>query len=381
MPITHLKVRNFRNLASLDLDLAEGVNLFYGENAQGKTAVLESVCYLATSTSHRTRKDEELIQWGQPAAYTQAELTDGEVEKLEFGLSREGKQVKVDGEMLKKIGDLYGLLRVVLFVPEDLEIVNGGPAARRRFLDQTLAQVDKQHIPHLQKYQHVLRSRNQLLKRAEGKKLDPVEMDIWDGQLVEAAIPIEQARQQAVRELAGDLSEFYGRMTGGREDLHMRYIASVTPEEGQSLEQAYSERLAATRHRDLQQGSTSAGPHRDDLLFLLEGKDLRAYGSQGQRRTSVLALRLAELEWLRRKTGQHPLMLLDDVIYEMDEGRREHFFEEISRGGQVLITATEVEHLAPLVTKAKIFEVQNGVVKQAQEQKEGPAAESENQPL
>ena len=169
MPITHLKVRSFRNLASLDLDLAEGVNLFYGENAQGKTAVLESVCYLATSTSHRTRKDEELIQWGQPAAYTQAELTGGEVEKLEFGLSREGKQVKVDGEMLKKIGDLYGLLRVVLFVPEDLEIVNGGPAARRRFLDQTLAQVDKQHIPHLQKYQHVLRSRNQLLKREIGR--------------------------------------------------------------------------------------------------------------------------------------------------------------------------------------------------------------------
>jgi len=369
MYLSRLKIRNFRNLASVDLELSPGVNLFFGPNAQGKTAILEAVSYLGTSTSHRTRRDEELIRWNEPAAYTRGTLDGDEERTLEFGLDRDGKQVKVGGVVLKRIRDLYGQLRVVLFVPEDLEIVSGSPSERRRFIDLTLAQVQPEHITRLQKYQQILRSRNQLLKRAEGRRFDPDELEIWDNQLVEAALPVFEARQEAVRELGQDLERFHRRMTDERERLEIRYLCCVAPEEDRTLRQAYGERLVAARDRDLLQGSTSLGPHRDDLQFLVDGKDLRTFGSQGQRRTSVLALRLAELEWLREKTGQHPVMLLDDVIYEMDEGRRRHFFEEIERGGQVLITATEVEHLAPLAPKAKLYNVSNGNVIEVQRTK------------
>jgi len=363
MFLSHLKIRNFRNLAAVDLDLSAGVNLFFGPNAQGKSALLEAVSYLATSTSHRTRRDDELIRWGEEAAYVRGQLAGGPEEALEFGLSREGKQVKVAGERLKRICDLYGRLRVVLFVPEDLEIVSGGPSERRRFIDLTLAQVESGHITHLQEYQQVLRSRNQLLKRAEGRRFDPDELASWDHQLVEAALPVFEARRQALEELAEDLERFHRQMTDGAETLRVDYQCSARSGEDQPLKQAYREQLAASRERDLQLGSTCLGPHRDDLRFTLDGRDLRAFGSQGQRRTSVLALRLAELEWLRRKTGQHPLMLLDDVIYEMDEGRRGHFFKAIEQGGQALITATELEHLAPLAPRAKLFRVSGGEVR------------------
>jgi len=369
MPLTRLKIRNFRNLAAIDLELAPGINLFFGPNAQGKSALLETVGYLATSTSHRTRRDEEIIRWEEAAAYAKGVLDDDEDNTLEFGLSREGKQVKVGGGVLKRICDLYGRLRVVLFVPEDLEIVSGSPTTRRRFIDLTIAQVDPRHITQLQKVQHILRARNQLLKRAQSKRGIPDEMEIWDEQLVQAATPVIRTRQTATREIAEGLKRFHNRITEERETLSLSYHSTVVPVEGQSLETAFNERLIGARDRDIQNGSTSIGPHRDDLEFALEGRDLRAFGSQGQRRTGVLALRLAEIEWLKQKTGQDPVLLLDDVIYEMDEKRRQHFFEQIDRGGQVLITATEIEHLAPLAPRAKLFEVKAGALKEVQRPK------------
>lgn len=362
MHLQRIKIRNFRNLAAVELELSPEVNLFYGSNAQGKTALLEAVGYLATSTSHRTRRDEDLIRWNEEAAYVQGVLDGGEEKTLEFGLSREGKQVKVGGAPLKRIGDLYGQLRVVLFVPEDLEIVSGSPSERRRFIDMTLAQVEPEHILHLQKYQQVLKSRNQLLKRAQEKRLDLEELDIWDDQLVQAALPVIESRKQAVLQLAVNLDRFYRRMTDDREQIQFFYWHSFMPDHDQSLKSNLQERLIAARDRDIQQGATSVGPHRDDLQFLLDGKELRSFGSQGQRRTTVLALRLAELEWLRSQTESHPIMLLDDVIYEMDEARRRHFFQEIDRGGQALITATEVEHLGELGGKAKLYRVSAGKV-------------------
>ncbi len=366
MFLSRLKIRNFRNLAAVDLELSPGVNLFFGTNAQGKTALLEAVGYLGTSTSHRTRRDEEMIRWKESAAYVCGVLAGEQEKTLEFGLSRDSKQVKVEGVVLKRIRDLYGQLRVVLFVPEDLEIVGGSPSERRRFIDLTLAQIEPEHISRLQEYQRILRSRNQLLKRAEGRRFDPDEMEIWDNQLAQAAGPICDARQRAVRELAEDLERFHLRMTDGRERLKVAYRCSVELRDERTLEQSLAEHLVAARDRDLQQGSTSVGPHRDDLQFVVDGRDLRVFGSQGQRRTGVLALRLAELDWLQRKTGQHPVMLLDDVIYEMDESRRRHFFEAIEQGGQVLITATELEHLAPLVPGAKLFQVIGGEIQQVE---------------
>lgn len=362
MALNHLKIRNFRNLTSIDLDLDPGVNLFHGANAQGKTAILEAVNYLATSTSQRTRKDVEMIRWGEMAAYGCVQAGGEPPLQLEFGLGRDSKQFKVDGEVLKRISDLYGRLRVVLFVPEDLEIVSGSPSERRRFIDLTAAQVGPRHIGHLQKYQQCLKSRNQLLKRAQVRRPDPVEMEIWDAQLAEAAIPVIETRRETVREISSALERFYGRLTEGREKLHLRYLCSTPEEQGLPLRESILSRLAASTERDIQNGSTSPGPHRDDLGFVLDGRDLRTFGSQGQRRSSVLALRLAELQWLREKTGQHPVMLIDDVIYEMDETRRNHFFEEIGRGGQVLITATEIGHLGDLAETARLFRVEEGMV-------------------
>ena len=363
MIITSLRIRNFRNLTSVDLELSPGINLFFGRNAQGKTAILEAVAYLATSTSHRAGKDEEMIRWEQPAAFVSGQVqTEVEELTLEFGLSFQGKQVKVGGQVLKRIRDLYGLLRVVLFVPEDLEIIGGGPSERRRFLDLMISQLEPDHITRLQRYQQVIRSRNQLLKQAEKRRLDPVEIETWDVQLIETAIPVIETRMRAIVQLTGVLEEFGKKITSGRETLRARYQLSVQPAEGQTLQTAFEERLVASRLNDIKQGATSFGPHRDDIQFILNGKDLRKFGSQGQRRTAALALRLAEFHWLRENTDSQPVMLLDDVIYEMDEGRRNLFFEQIGQAGQVLITATEPEHLAPLVPRSRLFRVDQGRV-------------------
>jgi DNA replication and repair protein RecF len=367
MSLTQLKIRNFRNIPTADLSLAPGANLFYGDNAQGKTAVLEAVAYLATSTSHRTRRDEELIRWGEQATFVSGRLEEpeGTEQVIEYGLSLEGKQIKVDGNPLRKVGDLYGIAQVVLFVPEDLDIINGSPSERRRFIDQTLAQVDKQHIARLQKYQQALRNRNYLLKRYQDRPVDPAEMETWDRQLIDSGVPVIEARQKALRKLHVTLTKAYHEMSGASESLALRYAGTIQPDEEQSLGAAFSERLVGGLDKDRQQGSTSAGPHRDDLHFILEGHNLRTFGSQGQRRTAALALRLAEMQYLEEETGQKPLLLVDDVIYEMDEGRRQRFLEAIDAGGQSLVTATDIEHLGGLAQRAKLFYVQSGLIEES----------------
>lgn len=366
MFLRSLKVLNFRNLAHLVLAFDPGVNVLLGSNAQGKTSLLEAILFLATCTSHRTFREQELIRTGAATAYVGGEvvLPQGEITRLEVGFGAEGKQVKVDGAPLPRLGQLYGRLRVALMAPEDLEIVAGGPRLRRKFLDLAIAQCDPPHIERLQEYNRALRQRNAFLRRSDPFALDEAELRGWDEQLISTAVPPVLARRALAAALALEASERY-RALAGSETLTLRYLPDLGPEalEPDSDVAALCRRvLLAARSRDVARGQTGRGPHRDDFALEVAARPLRVYGSQGQRRTASLALRLAEAAVIARRTGQAPLLLIDDVIYEMDAGRRARFLDMIDRGAQVFVTATQLDPLGPLAERAKIFRVDGGSI-------------------
>jgi DNA replication and repair protein RecF len=332
--LIRLGLRNYRNYARLDLEPAPGLNLFLGDNGQGKTNLLESVALLALSSSPRTRSEVELVGPDGPEARVQGlvESAGSEVElQLDLRVSENGarRQVRVNG-VARRAVDLPGVFRAVLFWPDDLALVKSGPENRRRFLNQMLVQVERGYARDLAAYARVLRQRNHLLKLVAAHEQPADVLAAWDHQLVGLAAGIVQARAGAVKELA-PAAALNQRSMGEGEELEVSYLGPPS-----NLEEAVQNSLPA----DLRRGTTGVGPHRDDLALLLDGKDARSYASQGQQRTIAVSLKLAEAEVMQVRTGEQPVLLLDDVLSELDPERRAALMERIG-GGQVVLTAVE----------------------------------------
>ncbi|TME69978.1 MAG: DNA replication/repair protein RecF [Chloroflexi bacterium] len=355
MRLRRLQLKNHRNYAQLDLSPGAGVNVFIGANGQGKTNLLEAVAMLALSSSPRARRESELVGPVGPGSRIEAAIEDGALTReLAIALDVEGERTKrtieVDGAR-RRAFDLPGNFRVTLFWPDDLGLVKAGPELRRRFLNQMLVQVEPGHARALAALRRILEQRNSLLKRIAGGEGGEDTLQAWDQELVKVATEIVDARAKAVSELEPVAARCHRQIAVG-ERLEIRYIGP--PE---NLAQAVQNSLA----EDLRRGTTSIGPHRDDLLVLLDGQDARSFASQGQQRTAVVSLKLAEAALIEARTGERPVLLLDDVLSELDGERRAALLNEVAGGGQVIITSVEAGPFPPeLIARAMVWTVEEG---------------------
>lgn len=362
MFLASLRMRNWRNIAATDLELKPGLTIFAGPNAQGKTNILEAVHYLATASSHRTHRQEELVFWGQPAAHIRGEVISGTTSHvLECGLEHGRRLLKRDDQPLHRVGDLYGTLRVTLFAPEDLEIVSGGPQERRRFLDMTVAQMRPGYVRLLQRYRRALRQRNQVLRsmRSSIGSIRDTELDVWDASLAELGAEVVAIRQEAVSKLAPIFQDQYDALAA-EGAAKIAYKTRCKGESAGEISQSILALLRMHRRSDLERGMTAVGPHRDDFSITLEARELSTFGSQGERRTAALALRLAEAQLLAQESGEPPVLLIDDVVYEMDQDRRQRYWERIPDDYQLLVTATDHRELVATRSYGGMFHVTCG---------------------
>jgi DNA replication and repair protein RecF len=381
--LNHLSLTNFRNYSRLELSLPARLSLFQGSNAQGKTNLLESIHLLATARSPRAAAERELINWlalqsPLPYARLAAEIGDGKkTDRLELVLELSGngggagpvvrKQVRING-VAKRSLDLIGRLRVVLFLPEDVSLVAGSPGERRRYLDIALCQIDPVYCRALTGYNKALQQRNALLKRLRDEGGDAGQLAFWDAELATHGAQVLVRRNMAVEALDSIARQRHRELSGGAEWLKLVYLPSpalpfTTPGEVADVLEA---RLRTHRRRDIAAGTSLAGPHRDDLAFLAEERDLRAYGSRGQQRTAALALKLAEVQMMRDVAGESPLLLLDDVMSELDEVRRHALLDALEGVEQAFVTTTDWEDFGPdLLEHAQRYRVEAGRLAEA----------------
>lgn len=369
MILQELEVRDFRNYHSQQLQLSPDVNIFVGQNAQGKTNILEAVCLLALAKSHRTHRDAELILWDAKSAYVAGRLNREErTYTLDLTIFPKGKKVRVNQVEKRKISDFIGYLNIVLFAPEDLLLVKGGPQARRRFLDVEIGQVSPHYVYNLSQYAKVLIQRNNLLKDA-GKgnvKSEFIQMlSIWDTQLSVDASKIIKKRLAFLQKLQKFACNIHRRITGDQEELQLHYRSTLFHDQAPSeLSTHILEEIQKKHKQDLLRGTTSIGPHRDDVEVMINGRNVNTYGSQGQQRTAALSMKLAEIELIRHEVGEYPVLLLDDVLSELDETRQLHLLQSMGERVQTLITTTSTYGLERFIReKAHVYHVCQGVIK------------------
>jgi DNA replication and repair protein RecF len=365
--LASLQLNSFRNYEGLQVSFSPGLNVIYGDNAQGKTNLLEAIYVLATGKSHRTSRDQELIQDGAPALNARATVVrkTGDM-SLELMLGHETrKQVKINGVAEKKIAYLVGNLAAVLFSPDDLQLLKGSPSGRRRFLDIELSQISQTYLYHLMSYNRTLAQRNTMLKQAS---VDPALLAIYDEQLLASGAQLVVRRAQAIQRLSAIAAQYHGMLAEGREALRLAY-QSQGAEPGQTPDAAeVTERLHSQfqqRHREeLRRQVTLVGPHRDDIGFWINEKDARLYGSQGQQRTAVLALKMAELQFMAEEIGEYPILLLDDVASELDPTRRHYLFSAVREGIQTFVSCTDLDDLMVRSwdIEHRLFRVRTGTV-------------------
>ena len=357
MKIKSLKLKNYRNYDLLKLDFDDAANIFYGDNAQGKTNILEAVYLSGTTKSHRGTKDRDLIQFGNEESHIEAVVEKKGIEyQLDMHLKKNSpKGIAVNKIPLRKASELFGIINFVFFSPEDLNIIKDGPSERRRFIDMELSQLDRVYLSDLYNYNRIVNQRNHLLKDMgnSGKIADT--LDIWDLQLVQYGNKIIERRKEFIKQVNEIISFIHKKLTGSREDIQVIY----EPSNGSlALEQA----LIKNRDRDLRIKSTSVGPHRDDICLLAGDLDIRRFGSQGQQRTAALSLKLSEIELVKQAINDTPVLLLDDVLSELDKHRQNYLLDSIN-DIQTLITCTGVEDFVNhRFSINKVFHVHNGQV-------------------
>lgn len=359
--LTRLTLARYRNLAPLTLEPGPGTAVFVGRNAQGKTNVVESIYFCCTGRSHRTAHDRELIRWNEPNAYIRADSVhrDGP-HSVEIGLNAGGRKViKVNGLPARRAGELMGHVNSVMFSPEDLSLVKSGPAVRRRFLDMDISQTDAAYFYDLQAYQKALMQRNALLKAIffKAKLIDT--LDVWDEQLARAGGRIVVKRRAFAARLFDAAVGMHGKLASA-EKLEARYMASLESCDADAAAAELKLLLERAREGDVKRGATSQGPHRDDFTLLVNGYDLRLYGSQGQHRTAALSLKLGELGVMRDSTGEQPILILDDVLSELDAARRAGLMGAVE-GIQTFITCVKVEDEMRKLPMT-LYDVQDGKV-------------------
>ena len=357
MFIESINLHNFRNYEDLHLDLSDGTHIFYGENAQGKTNLLEAVYLAAANKSHRSAKDREMIRFGEDEAHIKVMAVRKDVHiRIDMHLKKDkNKGIAVNGVPLKRSRDFIGTLNAVIFSPEDLQIVKEGPQERRKFIDTELCQLDPIYTSSFINYRKALEERNKLLKDLYYEPSLRDTMDVWDEQLVRFGKDLIRKRKDFVKELGELILPVHDHLSGGREELRLRY-------EPDADEDDFSEKLRASRDRDSRMKTTTVGPHRDDFGFILNDTDARIYGSQGQQRTSALSLKMAEISMVRKKTGNQPILLLDDVFSELDSARQSYLLESI-QDIQTFITCTGLDDfVSHYFEKRMVYEVKNGSV-------------------
>lgn len=357
MYINSLEVGNFRNYDFAKIEFHNKTNILYGDNAQGKTNILESIFVCATTKSHKGSKDGELIRLGEDEAHIRIHLTKKNIaHRIDMHLKKSrGKGIAIDGIPIKRSAELMGLLNVIFFSPEDLRIIKNGPSERRKFINMELCQLDSLYLHDLGEYNKALMQRNKLLKQIYYQPSLKDTLDVWDMNLVEYGCKIIKRRIEFVKEISEIVIRVNERLTGNKEHVKMFYEPDTTID-------GFEKKLKDSREKDLKMCSTSVGPHRDDLCFKNEEIDIRKYGSQGQQRTCALSLKLAEIELVKSTIGDSPILLLDDVLSELDRNRQNYLLDSI-HDIQTIITCTGIEEfIDSRFTLDKIFRITKGTV-------------------
>ncbi len=363
MRVDSLILRNYRNYSSLEVEFINNVNIFVGENAQGKTNILEAIYLGAVGRSHRTAEDDDLVKWDQNSASVDLFFTrQGVANKMGFRLIKGRNKEILFNDFAIKQREVIGSLNAVLFSPEDLWLIKGAPSQRRRFLDIEISQASPLYYRNLLQYNRVVNQRNHLLKRIIDSSKLPELLTTWEEQLAKLAVFIVNKRLETVKKLGMLANLMHRRLTGSRESLSLSYqLAGGDGAIPDDMYGWYRGKLEELREVDITRGSTSVGPHRDDIILRVNARELRSFGSQGQQRTGILALKLAEMEFLKSETGEYPVLLLDDVMSELDSLRREQLLSFIRDRIQTFITATDVT-LFPAVRAGRYFRVRDGSI-------------------
>lgn len=359
MIVKRVELSNFRNYKLLKLDLDKKTNILYGKNAQGKTNILESVYVCSTTKSHRSNRDAELIRLDSDEAHIKLFIEKNNREqRIDIHLRRnKTKGIAINGIPIKKASELFGVFNVVIFSPEDLDIIKKGPTERRKFIDMELCQLDKIYVYNLTNYNKIVIQRNKLLKDINFRPELKQTLEVWDHQLAEYGSKIIERRQKFIKEINNIMKPIHRELTGGVEDINIVYNKNCEAED-------LLKTLEENRERDIKYKSTSAGPHKDDILFFHEDKDIRIYGSQGQQRTVALSLKLAEIELVKKLINDLPVLLLDDVLSELDSDRQNHLLKSLDNI-QTVITCTGLDEFIENRFKInKVFQVTEGNVEE-----------------
>lgn len=357
MFIKSIELLNYRNYGQLHMEFHEGTNVLYGDNAQGKTNILEAIYVCCTTKSHKSSKDKEIIRFGTDESHIKLSLMrDGVPYRIDMHLKKnKAKGVAVNGVPIKKASELFGIVNVIFFSPEDLNLIKSGPSERRRFIDLELCQLNKLYVYNLVQYNKVVVQRNKLLKEMDFNPSLKDTMEMWDLQLVRYGKELIRFREQFIKELNGLIHDIHFKLSGEKEELFLQYEPNTTAE-------TFEEDLERNRAQELRQKLTLTGPHRDDLSFLVNGTDIRRFGSQGQQRTAALSLKLSEIELVKQTVKDYPVLLLDDVLSELDSKRQEHLLSGISHI-QTIITCTGLdEFVNSRFQMDKIFRIVEGTV-------------------
>lgn len=355
MHLVELKCQRFRCLQDLCFSPTPGMNIIRGKNAQGKTSLLEAVLFLTTSKSHRTNLDAELVRHGEDGFHLSAQIRKHDrLATFEAGYWQGAKRFKINGIAQTRLSDVLGKANVVLFSPENIDLIKGSATHRRLFVDMELSQISTTYLGALQQYRQVLRQRNELLRTP---RVDSNLLDVWDDQVVAHGQLLMRERAVFVEELGTEAARCYGAIADG-ELLEMRYQPNVP----------HPEELAAALHKsrdgDARRQMTTRGPHRDDVEFLIGGKPARTYASQGQQRTAALAVKLGEAALLHTRTGEHPILMLDEALGELDDYRAQRLFESIDAGMQCLVTTADLARRGMAMgPSATVYEVDDGAVR------------------
>ena len=359
MIVKRVELSNFRNYKLLKLDLDKKTNILYVKNAQGKTNILESVYVCSTTKSHRSNRDAELIRLDSDEAHIKLFIEKNNREqRIDIHLRRnKTKGIAINGIPIKKASELFGVFNVVIFSPEDLDIIKKGPTERRKFIDMELCQLDKIYVYNLTNYNKIVIQRNKLLKDINFRPELKQTLEVWDHQLAEYGSKIIERRQKFIKEINNIMKPIHRELTGGVEDINIVYNKNCEAED-------LLKTLEENRERDIKYKSTSAGPHKDDILFFHEDKNIRIYGSQGQQRTVALSLKLAEIELVKKLINDLPVLLLDDVLSELDSDRQNHLLKSLDNI-QTVITCTGLDEFIENRFKInKVFQVTEGNVEE-----------------
>lgn len=359
MIIESVDLQNYRNYEFLNMTFDNKINIIYGDNAQGKTNILESLYVCATSKSHRGSKDKDIIRFGNDEAHIKVMVKKhGMNYRIDMHLKKnKTKGIAVNGIPIRRAVELFGIINIIIFSPEDMNIIKNGPSERRRFMDMELSQLDKIYLSNLVNYNKVVVQRNKLLKQLQfsGDSGLVDMLDVWDMQLVRYGSEIIKRRMDFIDNINSIIRPVHSKLSGNKEILNLRYIPCTTTDN-------FKDEVIRSRERDIKFKMTNVGPHKDDVAFFINDKDVRKYGSQGQQRTSALSLKLAEIELVKKVINDTPVLLLDDVLSELDANRQNFLLDSIG-DIQTIITCTGLdEFVNNRFSINRIFKVVNGVV-------------------